>query len=70
MPPIGEAEGRLGQAMACSGPVGAQAGKVSDLTEEPIRAWPWPTAMMDVKACSVSEEWSGLKLVWRKENRK
>jgi hypothetical protein len=44
-------------------------GKASDLTEEPIRAWALAHGLVDVKVCSVSEEWSGLKLVWRKENR-
>jgi hypothetical protein len=44
-------------------------GKVSDLSEDPIRAWALAHGLVDVKVCSVSEEWSGLKLVWRKENR-
>jgi hypothetical protein len=44
-------------------------GKASDLTEEPIRAWALAKGLVDVKVCSVSEEWSGLKIVWRKENR-
>ncbi len=25
--------------------------------------------LVDVKVCAVDEQWSGLKLVWRKENR-
>ena len=44
-------------------------GKVTDLTEDPIRAWALAQGLVDVKVCSVSEEWSGLKIVWRKENR-
>jgi hypothetical protein len=44
-------------------------GKASDLTEEPIRAWALAHGLVDVKVCSVSEEWSGLKIVWRKEQR-
>ena len=40
-----------------------------DLTEDGIRAVALPTGMVDVKVCAVTEDWSGLKLMVRKEQR-
>ena len=40
-----------------------------DLTEDGIRAACLPMGLVDVKVCAVSADWSGLKLVVRKENR-
>ena len=40
-----------------------------DLTEDGIRAIALPTGLVDVKVCAVSEDWSGLKLMVRKEQR-
>ena len=40
-----------------------------DLTEDGIRAIVLPTGLVDVKVCAVNEEWSGLKLMVRKEKR-
>lgn len=48
----------------------AKAGKVSDMTEDVVRKTALRNGLVDVKVCSVSEVWSGLKLVVRKENRK
>ncbi len=39
------------------------------LKEDAFRGWALAHGLVDVKVCSVSEEWSGLKLVWRKEQR-
>jgi hypothetical protein len=47
-----------------------KAAKVAtDITEDTIRALALPLGLVDVKVCVVSEVWSGLKLVWRKERR-
>lgn len=40
-----------------------------DLTEDGIRAVALPTGLVDVKVCAINEEWSGLKLMVRKEKR-
>ena len=45
--------------------------KVStDLTEDVIREVILPLGLVDVKVCAVTDVWSGLKLVIRKENRR
>ena len=41
----------------------------TDVTEDTIRAQALPLGFVDVKVCAVSEVWSGLKLVVRKELR-
>jgi len=41
----------------------------TDITEDTIRAVALPLGLVDVKVCAVSEIWSGLKLVLRKELR-
>jgi hypothetical protein len=46
------------------------AGIITDVTENVIRAYALQTDLVDVKVCAVSEQWSGLKLVVRKEKRK
>lgn len=47
-----------------------QAAKLeTDITEDTIRELALPIGLVDVKVCSVSEIWSGLKLVIRKELR-
>ncbi len=40
-----------------------------DLTEDGIRALVLPTGLVDVKVCAVNADWSGLKLMVRKEQR-
>jgi hypothetical protein len=42
----------------------------TDVTEDTVRAAALPLGFVDVKVCAVSETWSGLKLVVRKELRK
>jgi hypothetical protein len=44
--------------------------KNTDITEDVIREIALPLGLVDVKVCAVSEEWSGLKLVIRKSERK
>ncbi len=47
-----------------------KASKVAtDITEDTIRELALPLGLVDVKVCAVSEVWSGLKLVIRKELR-
>jgi hypothetical protein len=41
----------------------------TDITEDTIRALALPIGLVDIKVCAVSETWSGLKLVIRKELR-
>lgn len=45
------------------------AGHSSDLDENGIRARCLPMGLVDVKVAALSEDWSGLKLVWRKDRR-
>jgi hypothetical protein len=44
-------------------------GVPTDVTEDVIRDVVLPTGLVDVKVCAVSEVWSGLKLVIRRELR-
>jgi hypothetical protein len=44
-------------------------GVPTDVTEDVIRALALPMGFVDVKVCAVTEVWSGLKLVVRKELR-
>jgi hypothetical protein len=41
----------------------------TDLTEDGVRAVALPHGFVDIKVCAVTEVWSGLKLVVRKELR-
>ena len=41
----------------------------TDITEDTIRELALPLGLVDVKVCAVSEVWSALKLVVRKEER-
>ena len=41
----------------------------TDITEDTIREIALPMGLVDVKVCAVSDVWSGLKLVVRKELR-
>jgi hypothetical protein len=45
------------------------AGHLSDVTENAIRDGALELGMVDVKVAAIDTDWSGLKLVWRKENR-
>jgi hypothetical protein len=47
-----------------------RASKVAtDLTEDVLREVALPKGLVDNKVCAVTQVWSGLRLVWRKENR-
>ena len=41
----------------------------TDVTEDVIRDTALSLGLVDVKVCAVSELWSALKVVWRKEHR-
>jgi hypothetical protein len=45
------------------------AGHVSDVTENAIRDAALELGLVDVKVAAIDTDWSGLKLMWRKENR-
>jgi hypothetical protein len=45
------------------------AGHVSDVTENGIRDVVLPVGLVDVKVAAIDEDWSGLKIVWRREKR-
>jgi hypothetical protein len=42
----------------------------TDVTENTIREFALPLGFVDIKVCAVTDVWSGLKLVVRKELRK
>ena len=44
-------------------------GVATDLTEDVLREVALPLGLVDNKVCAVSDVWSGLRLVWRKERR-
>ncbi|RFS87465.1 DUF3052 domain-containing protein [Actinomadura spongiicola] len=46
------------------------AGHDSDITENGLRDLFLPTGVVDVKVAALGEDWSGLKFVRRKENRR
>jgi hypothetical protein len=41
----------------------------TDITEDTIREIAFPLGLVDIKVCAVSEVWSGLKLVIRRDHR-
>jgi hypothetical protein len=41
----------------------------TDITEDTVRSVALPLGLVDVKVCAIDATWSGLKLVWRRENR-
>jgi hypothetical protein len=44
-------------------------GHVSDVSENDIRDTALARGLVDVKVAAIDQDWSGLKLVWRRENR-
>jgi hypothetical protein len=44
-------------------------GHNSDITDNEVRAAVLPLGLVDVKVAALDEDWSGLKMVWRKERR-
>jgi hypothetical protein len=45
------------------------AGHISDVREQDIRDLALPLGLVDVKVAAIGEDWSGLRLVWRRERR-
>lgn len=45
------------------------AGHRSDMSENAIRECVLPLGLVDVKVAAIDPDWSGLKIVWRRENR-
>jgi hypothetical protein len=45
------------------------AGHKSDITDNVIREHALPLGLVDVKVAAIDDDWSGLRLVWRVENR-
>jgi hypothetical protein len=41
----------------------------TDITEDTVRDVFLPLGLVDNKVCAISEVWSGLRVVWRKERR-
>ncbi len=41
----------------------------TDMTEDVVREVALPINLVDNKVCAISEVWSGLRIVWRKEHR-
>ena len=72
-----ELERRFDQVAASITPAGGfwvawpkRASKVpTDLTEDVLREVGLPKGLVDNKVCAVTDVWSGLRFVWRKENR-
>jgi hypothetical protein len=44
-------------------------GHDSDIREQDIREEALPLGLVDVNVAAIDEDWSGLRLVWRKEHR-
>ncbi|HEY2520213.1 MAG TPA: DUF3052 family protein [Streptosporangiaceae bacterium] len=44
-------------------------GHSSDITDNVVREHALPLGLVDVKVAAIDDDWSGLRLVWRKENR-
>ena len=44
-------------------------GVPTDIREDLVRAHALPLGLVDVKVCAIDATWSGLKLVWRREQR-
>jgi hypothetical protein len=44
-------------------------GVETDMTEDVVREVCLPRGLVDNKVCAIDETWSGLRVVWRKENR-
>lgn len=45
-------------------------GHSSDITDQTVRETLLPIGVVDVKVAAIDSDWSGLKFVWRLENRK
>ena len=43
-------------------------GVETDMTEDAVREVALPLGLVDNKVCAIDETWSGLRVVWRREN--
>ena len=41
----------------------------TDITEDTVREIALPMGLVDNKVCAIDDVWSGLRVVWRRENR-
>jgi hypothetical protein len=70
-------EKRFSQAARALDPAGAvwvswpkkSSGVRTDVTEDVVREVALPAGLVDNKVCAVDQTWSGLRCVWRLENR-
>ena len=46
------------------------AGHKSNITDNVVREHALPLGLVDVKVAAIDDDWSGLRLVWRVENRR
>ncbi len=46
------------------------AGHHSDITDNIVREHALPLGLVDIKVAAIDDDWSGLRLVWRRELRK
>jgi hypothetical protein len=44
-------------------------GHTSDITDNVVREYALPLGLVDVKVAAIDDDWSGLRLCWRRENR-
>lgn len=44
-------------------------GHESDITDNVVRECALPLGVVDVKVAAIDDDWSGLKVMWRRENR-
>jgi len=44
-------------------------GVPTDITEDTVRELALPLGLVDTKVCAISDVWSGLRVVWRRERR-
>lgn len=44
-------------------------GRDTDMNEDIVREVALPMGLVDNKVCAIDEIWSGLRIVWRRENR-
>jgi hypothetical protein len=73
-----EIAGQLGELARRIYPAGAlwvawprrAGGHRSDITENLIRSRALPVGLVDVKVAAIDTDWSGLRVVWRAENRR
>ncbi len=45
-------------------------GHHSDITDNVVREHALPIGLVDVKVAAIDEDWSGLRVVWRRHNRR